>query len=725
MLQALWLMAATGAALAGPDWRERLEWQGRAASMHVDGKAFVLEGPAGKRRIAPQPMRSETASPLFDGLFALAQQELDQDRVDAITDWSFNHQQPVPCVCFETGDKWHYVWTRDLSYSADLALARLDPQRTKTSLRFKLSTVRAPGVAAGLYVAEDTGSGGSWPVSTDRVVWFLAARHLLDDPVFADETWRALTDTLAQDRAYAFDPQVGLYRGETSFLDWREQSYPAWTANDVVFIAESFALSTNVLHVEALRLAERMARQRHDARAAGYAQQADALAKAIDTRFWRAERGLYMSYIGAAANPMPIEAYDLLGTALVIDAGIAPPDRARQALANFPAGEAGSPVIWPQRADVPIYHNRAIWPFVSAYALRAARKVDDPTRIDFEIRSLLRGAALAGSNMENFELATQSIHVDDGPRSGPVVDSPRQLWSVAGFLSMVLEGVFGLDENGHVAPKLPATLVPTLFGDRNTIALDLGTRRVELRRPKQLDGNLLVAGPLRVHGNVTTVQLVARRVQATALKMEGARMSPATPDAPAPARTDAGWRVPLPANTRLYVGGAPRADAKHATSVLLPQRDAAQCLSLVHIEGDLESLPSPTTCIGTTYSLAGSWPRAWTAPRDGGYRVRLQYDNPNGPINTGVTAAVRRLRLECDGVPPQAGPIVMAHSTGAGPSTTWTFTARAGVPCRFVLEDGFNMSDLAHFRLYTGGKGGETGPLNEAAIGALDITSAR
>jgi hypothetical protein len=35
------------------------------------------------------------------------------------------------------------------------------------------------------------------------------------------------------------------------------------------------------------------------------------------------------------------------------------------------------------------------------------------------------------------------------------------------------------------------------------------------------------------------------------------------------------------------------------------------------------------------------------------------------------------------------------------------------------------MSDLAHFRLYTGGKGGEAGPLNDAEIGALDITSAR
>ena len=40
-------------------------------------------------------------------------------------------------------------------------------------------------------------------------------------------------------------------------LDWREQTYPDWTREDVRFIGDSYALSTNVLHYQALRLAER------------------------------------------------------------------------------------------------------------------------------------------------------------------------------------------------------------------------------------------------------------------------------------------------------------------------------------------------------------------------------------------------------------------------------------------------------------------------------------
>ncbi|HWI24198.1 MAG TPA: Six-hairpin glycosidase-like protein, partial [Lysobacter sp.] len=715
MLQTLGWLAALGLATANaagrepvegrdPQWHASLAWQGQAARVEsaADG-GWLLRSPTGTRHIAPQRMASDTASPLFDGLFAMAQAEMEEDKVDAITDWSFNHQQPFPCACFETGEKWHYVWTRDLSYAADLALARLDPERTKTSLRFKLSGVRAPGVPKGLYVAQDTGSGGSWPISTDRVVWFLAARHLLDDRAFADETWRALVDTLAQDRAYAFDESMGLYRGETSFLDWREQNYPAWTAKETAFIAQSFALSTNVLHYEALRLAARLAEERGDADAARYAGEADALKAAVGRHFWREDRGLYMSYLGTAQHPVPFEAYDLLGLSLAIDSGVAPPERARRALANYPATEAGSPVIWPQQPGTAIYHNRAIWPFVSAYALRAARKVGDPTRIAHELRSLMRGAALSGSNMENYELTTQAVHVEDGKFSGPVVNSPRQLWSVAAYLDMVMRGVFGLEDDGRIAPQLPAELVPMLFGEREAITLHLPARDILLRRPGRIDGNLLVAGVTRTRGRVTTVELVATQAQASALRMEGARFAPSQPSAPVLRPEGNAFRIAMPAGTRLYVDGARHADAATAETFSVAKRDWQQCFSLTRVDPDgIESLHSPATCTAPAIKLEGAWPRTWSAPRDGHWRAVLRYANANGPINTGITAAVKTLVLQCEGQPRQAAALVMPHREGEGDSTVAMFAVRAGVPCRFTLEDGFNMSYLAHFAHYTG-----------------------
>ncbi|HAI48214.1 MAG TPA: Six-hairpin glycosidase-like protein, partial [Stenotrophomonas sp.] len=300
MLKMICLTAALGLALGSTATAADLTFDGRTAraTSAADG-GFQLHAAGGDVAIAAQPMRSRTDSVLFDALFALAQQEMDADRVDAIRDPAFNQGNPVPCECFQTGERWPYVWTRDVSFAADLALARLDPVRTRQSLQFKLSAARDGGTP-GLFVAQDTGSGGSWPISSDRVVWFLAARHLLDDPAFADQVWQALQGTLAQDRAMVFDAQMGLYRGETSFLDWREQTYPDWTRENVRFIGDSYALSTNVLHYQALRLGQQMAAQLGDERSEQYKAWADALALQIDARFWREDMGQYMSYIGEA-----------------------------------------------------------------------------------------------------------------------------------------------------------------------------------------------------------------------------------------------------------------------------------------------------------------------------------------------------------------------------------------------------------------------------------------
>jgi hypothetical protein len=680
---------ASGAAPAGhlhaSNWHHRLSWHGQQArvSVRLDGK-YVLHSPAGVRTIAAQRWRVHTASPLFDALFAMAQEDLDEDSVAAIRDSAFDRGRPIACRCFIAGKEWPFVWTRDVSYSIDLGLWRLDPARARASLLFKISPPRNRAAPRGLYVMQDTGSGGSWPISTDRVVWFLGARHLLGDGAFADTVYRALTDTLAQDRRYVFEPRVGLYRGETSFLDWREQTYPAWTAHDVVFIAQSFALSTNVLHYEALQLAAAMARQRRQqAVAARYSREAQALKQAINNRFWRPDRGLYMSYIGGPVDPRPFDTYDFLGLDLAITSGVADSQRATESLEHYPAWPAGSPVIWPERRDQPIYHNRAIWPFVSEYTLRAARRVGDPSLIALEVRSLMRGAALNASNMENYSLLAQSTHVP-GPLGGPVVDSPRQLWSVAGYLDMVVRGVFGLKDDGSVAPELPASLVPMLFGNGPRISLYLDGRQIVLDRPASGSGPLLVAGRIQHQGDATEVALVPAAAGAAPPPMSAPMYSTAPPPAP------------------------PR---------LLGARGT-----------------------GSAAHVGGAWPRHWTAPRRGEYLLWLDYSNPHGPINTGITAAVKRLQVRCAGSPRQIVPVVMPQSAGWQASTTARFEAGAGASCTFSLLQGFNMSDLAQFAHYTGDlspaarpaparhptptwvvNGGITGPLNSAHLGALRI----
>jgi hypothetical protein len=452
--------------------------------------------------VAGQPF-VRTGSVAFDALFAHAISEMKEDSVEAIRDGAYNDDQPIACHCFETGEKWHYVWTRDLSYGAHLGLAMLDPRRVRDSLTFKLSGYRAgvtrpaeaAGSADGLQILQDTGSGGSWPVSTDRVTWAFGAEQALtalsgpERAAFGVTALKALSNTLENDRIAAFDPRDGLYTGEQSFLDWREQSYGRDIETDLARMATSKALSTNVAHYKALTLAASLAADQGDsARAQRYGQWAAELKSAINARFWLEDAGMYASITAAHYDGAPLHKYDWLGLSLAIVTGIADDTRRDRILASYPHGPVGAPVIFPQQQGVPVYHNRAIWPFVTAYGLDAAIAGANVSVADAAYASLQRGASVHLSNMENMEwlsgqqIVTDADHPDLG---GPVVNSRRQLWSVGAYIGAVVRNVFGVhyaDDGVHVAPFITSKLRRDSFKGTDQIALnDLSVRGKQLR----------------------------------------------------------------------------------------------------------------------------------------------------------------------------------------------------------------------------------------------------
>lgn len=435
---------------------------------------------------------TRTGSLAFDALFALAGAEMKQDSVSEIKDGNYNGGAAIPCECFETGEKWHYVWTRDLSYAADLGLAMLDPSRTRNSLDFKVSSfrkgiVKAPQVAGGadgLQIIQDTGSGGSWPVSTDRVTWAFGAEEALkslppaERKPFAARALKALSNTIENDRIAAFDKAVGLYTGEQSFLDWRDQSYAAWIVNDLSSMASSKSLSTNVGHYKALTLAASLASEHgDDASAQKYNAWARELKKSINMRLWLPGAGMYSSLTAGHFDGAPMHKFDWLGQALAIVTGIADDAKARSILARYPHGPMGAPVIYPQQQGMPVYHNRAMWPFVTAYGLKAAAMAGNVSVADAAYDALMRGAAVNLSNMENLEwLSGQPLLLDETNPSliGPVINSKRQLWSVGAYLGMVVENVFGVSmEAGgiHVRPFITAKLRREAFGKTAAISL--------------------------------------------------------------------------------------------------------------------------------------------------------------------------------------------------------------------------------------------------------------
>ncbi|WP_306397071.1 MGH1-like glycoside hydrolase domain-containing protein [Telluria beijingensis] len=441
----------------------------------------------------------------FDALFAMAGREMRQNSVSQINDGNYNGGNAIDCACFATGEKWAYVWTRDLSYAADLGLAMLDPQRVRNSLDFKLSGWRpdikvapqVPGSPDGLQVVQDTGSGGSWPVSTDRLTWALAAEETLrtlpalERAPFAARALKALSNTIEIDRVAAFDSVTGLYTGEESFLDWRDQSYAAWIPGDLASMASSKALSTNVVYYQALNLAAKLAREHKDTqKAQRYAGWALDLKRAINTHLWLPDTGMYSSLTAGHLDNAPLHKFDWLGQALAIVSGVADERQARAILAHYPHGPLGAPMIWPQQIGAPVYHNRSSWPFVTAYGLRAAAQGRNVAVADVAYASLMRGAAVNLSNMENLEwLSGQPLLLDENnpDLSGPVINSRRQLWSVGGYLGMVIGNVFGvqtLDDAIALRPFITSKLRRDTFGGTNEIALHdlrLHGKRIDVR----------------------------------------------------------------------------------------------------------------------------------------------------------------------------------------------------------------------------------------------------
>ena len=152
-----------------------------------------------------------------------------------------------PDSTFRTGIFWGGVWTRDVSYSILHSLAQLHPQVSKNSLLAKVN--------ANNRIIQDTGTGGAWPCSTDRVTWVLAAWEIYKvtgDKEWLDRIYPIIRNTVEDDIVVAFDPKTQLMRGETSYMDWREQEYPIWAQPADIFNGES--LITSAVHYQIIKI---------------------------------------------------------------------------------------------------------------------------------------------------------------------------------------------------------------------------------------------------------------------------------------------------------------------------------------------------------------------------------------------------------------------------------------------------------------------------------------
>jgi hypothetical protein len=763
----------------------------------------------------PDHAITRTGNVMFDGLYAMAVHEAVQNSVSQIKDGAYNHGIPLNLEAYQTGEFWTYVWTRDLSYSVYLALAQFDPQRAINSLVFKTSILK-PSVAGGYrnQIIQDTGSGGSYPVSSDRIVWALGADQTLkflpaaEQEQFLQQVYPILHDTIEQDRRLVYDAADGLYRGEQSFLDWREQTYPGWTKENVLPIAMSKALSVNVADYFLLNTAARYAgRLGQTADQTRYAQWAENLKRSINSRFFDPETGLYSTYLlSDGVNEIRVHRYDLLGESLAILLGVADQSRAEAILKNYPVGPHGPPVVWPQESTVPIYHNQAIWPFVTAYWIKAARRANNPAAVDSGIRSLEHLAAFNLSNMENFDFVTGLAEVKGKHLDGPVINSRRQLWSVAGYLSMVQDIVFGLETSWdgiRFRPFITAGLRNETFGSSEQIELSNFSYRNTSQQvcvhlpPKAINEGVCPISRIELNGkvvgegfvssatlqksNLWDIYLVAPKqrknpdpLRLVDVKNERALFGPLQPvwdGSQQGGITVADGKLVLHyqhsdvANVafNIYRDGALYAKAVHDTNWL----DAKSADYLEHLhsyaveavdvvsgnashltparyymaDGQQQIIPARGMENRGGNLVAGDHFENWghpddelsvkhfTVTRSGRYLIRAEFSNGAGPVNTGITCAVKKLEVR----PAGSGEVIARGYLVMPQSGDWkrwdlsspvTADLVAGASYAIsISEDDVsrNMSYLKMNETYTAWPGGGGSSCNFVNISALRL----
>jgi hypothetical protein len=347
-----------------------------------------------------------------------------------------------------TGAEWAGVWTRDVSYSIILSMAYMQPQVAKNSLRRKVNKRKR--------IIQDTGTGGAWPVSTDRMIWAVAAWEIYlatGDVDWMKEAYEIIKLSLEDDYKVCYDKETGMVKGESSFLDWREQTYPKDFGSSLIF--ESECLGTNAAHYQANRVAAKMAGLVGDAlMAQRFETMAEKIKSGMNTYLWQEEKGFYGQYIyGQFYKPLSTKS-EALGEALSVLFDVADEERQKRIVSSTPVVDFGISCIYPQIPGIPPYHNNGIWPFVQSFWLLAGAKVGNELSVMESIAAIYRPSALFLTNKENFV-------AENGDFSGTVINSSNMLWSLSGNIGLVHKVLFGIrfTEDGLTfKPVVPAAL---------------------------------------------------------------------------------------------------------------------------------------------------------------------------------------------------------------------------------------------------------------------------
>ncbi len=381
------------------------------------------------------PYFSAPNTPLAEAAYNLTMDEIFK---------SINYDETFGDV-FYTGTNWHKVWTRDTAISMQYILSWMFPEISTNCAKAKVV-----GKDGNLTFEEDTGTGGSYPVSTDRIIMMLAVweTYLADgNEETLEYFYEVASNTIKQDYTVVYDKEAGLFRGETCGLDHRDKTYGDWTGEDdqngIVTIAEGKAASTNIIYCQAMKILSEAATilGKDEAEAKAWADLAADLEEAISTRLWHEELGTYSSweYPDWMGSPLAYK-QDVLANGYAVWYNIGGQEKSDSIMENHTLVPFGANTVYPQKnaqrwTDYK-YHDSGVWPgWEALLMIGAVNNANENNLLAEEIwNSCIRGAVACLTNYEVIDYET-----------GEGLHSTQQLWSVAATMAGYYRVLFGME----------------------------------------------------------------------------------------------------------------------------------------------------------------------------------------------------------------------------------------------------------------------------------------
>lgn len=352
-------------------------------------------------------------------------------------------------------------WVRDISINSWNGVSLLRPEVAEKSLW-------------SVTIKRDTIGHQYW----DKIIWVIGALNhykVTGDTAFLHQAYICSQNTIGQLEQTAFDKNYGLFTGPSVFNDgiagYPEPIYDS-TINSS-FVLDHHAktikcLSTNCVYYGAYLSLYEMGKILNipESISKDYLNKAAELKNNILKCFYNPDENKFKYVIDG--NGKIHDYQEGLGNAFAIIFGIVDKAEAEKIITGVHISTFGIASIYP---DFPRYsqqqpgrHNNIVWPMVNGFWADACKKTGAYDKFYFELKNLTSLAIDADKGNNNFREIYNPYtgKPDGGWQVGKQWEScNHQTWSATAYISMVLNGLCGLDfENEGIffAPYLPGGL---------------------------------------------------------------------------------------------------------------------------------------------------------------------------------------------------------------------------------------------------------------------------